>query len=127
MRLLLDTHTALWFFEDDDRLSRTACSAILEPTNEKFVSIASAWELAIKISLGKLTFEGGAVHFLETAEDNGFAVLPILPEYIRRLEGLPYLHRDPFDRMLIATAMTEGMSLLTADQNIRQYELPVIW
>ena len=60
MRVLLDTHTALWFFEDDERLSRAACNAILEPTNEKFVSIASAWELAIKISLGKLTFEGGA-------------------------------------------------------------------
>jgi len=127
MKLLLDTHVVLWFFNNIENLSKTTLEAILEPTNDKFISIASAWELAIKISLDKLTFEGGIEQFFSVADDNGFALLPIKEKHLKLLENLPLHHRDPFDRILITSAISEGMHLLTADANIHRYDVPWIW
>jgi len=127
MKCLLDTHTVLWFFDDFGKLSETALNVILEPRNKKFVSVISVWELAIKINLGKLTFEGGGTNFLKIIEENGFKLLHVRKEYIRHIETLPPIHRDPFDRMLVATALTEGMSMITADTNIHQYDISCIW
>ena len=124
---LLDTHTAIWFFNGDDMLSETAKRTILDPSNLKYLSIVSAWELAIKICLGKLDFSGKAAGFIHLAESNGFIVTPIKAEHLTVFEDLPFIHRDPFDRMLIATAFAEQMTLITVDENIAKYDVPLIW
>ena len=124
---LLDTHTAMWFFNGNDSISETARCAILEPSNVKYLSIASAWELAIKICLGKLEFSGKSAGFIRLAEDNGFIILPIKPSHLTALENLPMIHRDPFDRLLIAAALAEQMTLVTVDENIAQYDVSQIW
>ena len=127
MKCLLDTHTVLWFFHNVEKLSGTAFKNIVDPANKKYVSIISAWELAIKISLGKLTFDGGVKNFFDTLEENGFELLPVTKRYVEQVEVLPFIHRDPFDRVLVATAIAEKMSLITADDNIRQYNVSWLW
>ena len=126
MNLLLDTHIVLWFFGDPEKLSEAALTAILDPSNEKNISIVSAWELAIKISLRKLNFEGGVANFFSMIEENGFILLPIKENHIKQLETLPFFHNDPFDRLLISTAIIEGMILISADANIKRYKVPVL-
>jgi PIN domain nuclease of toxin-antitoxin system len=123
MKILLDTHIFLWFLDEVEKLSEPALVAILEPKNEKYISIVSAWELAIKINLGKLTFEGGVAHFFTMIEENGFELLPVKKDHIKHLETLPLLHRDPFDRLLIASAMAEEMHLISSDSNILRYDI----
>ena len=127
MKYLLDTHTILWFFDCLEKLSKKALDAIVGPDNKKYVSIVTAWELAIKISLGKLKFDGGVENFFSKIEENGFELLPIKEEHLRHVEILPLLHCDPFDRLLIASAVSEGMNLITADMNIHQYNTSWIW
>ena len=124
---LLDTHTTIWFFNGDKKLSETAKKAILDLSNTKYLSIASAWELSIKISLEKLEFAGKAAGFVRLAEANGIIILPIKSEHLTALESVPMIHRDPFDRLLIASALSEGMTLITADENIARYDVPQIW
>ncbi|MDR0315284.1 MAG: type II toxin-antitoxin system VapC family toxin [Treponema sp.] len=126
MKILLDTHIFLWFLDEVEKLSEPALTAILEPKNEKYISIVSAWELALKINLGKLTFEGGIAHFFTMVEENGFELLSVKEEHIKRLETLPLLHRDPFDRMLIVSALVEGMNLISSDSNIHRYNVGII-
>jgi len=124
---LLDTHIAMWFFNGDSALSETAKRIILDLSNTKYISMASAWEIAIKICLGKLNFQGKSAGFTRLAESNGFTILPIKITHLTTLESLPLIHRDPFDRLLIATALAENMTFITADENIVQYEVPQIW
>ena len=126
-RFLLDTHTAIWFFNGNDSLSEIAKKTILDTSNVKYLSIASAWELAIKIGIGKLEFKGRVEGFIRLAENNGFTVLPIKTAHLYALETMPMIHRDPFDRLLVATALAEGMRLITADENIAQYDVPQLW
>ena len=121
MKLLLDTHIVLWFFDDNKKLSKKVTEAILDSENEKYISIVSAWELAIKTSIGKLTFEGGVGQFFTAVEENGFELLPLKGDHLKQLENLPFHHRDPFDRLLIATAISEGMTLTSTDENILLY------
>jgi PIN domain nuclease of toxin-antitoxin system len=127
MNVLLDTHTILWALSDDEKLSEKAKSEILTPGKNKFISLASAWEVAIKVSLNKLSFEGGVLRFLRQIEIDGFDILPISAEHITMVETLPFHHRDPFDRLLIATAIVEGMVIVTADENMRLYNVNCIW
>jgi len=124
---LLDTHTAMWFFNGDKSISKTAKSIILDLSSRKYLSIASAWELAIKIGLGKLDFDGKAAGFIDLAHSSGFVILPIKTAYLTALETLPLIHRDPFDRLLMATALAERMTLVTRDENIVRYTVPQIW
>ena len=124
---LLDTHIAMWFFNGDDMLSQTARNVILDLSNRKYISIVSAWEVAIKIGLGKLDFAGKAAGFIRLAQDNGITVLPITTAHLTALESLPPIHRDPFDRLLVATALAERMTLITADENISRYDVQHIW
>ena len=124
---LLDTHVVIWFFNGDNALSETAKQIILNPSNMKYLSIASVWELAIKIGLGKLEFKGKAEGFVRLAETSEITILPIKPAHLSALETLPRLHRDPFDRLLIATALAEHMTFITVDENIAQYNVPQIW
>ena len=127
MKYLLDTHAILWFFDHVEKLTNKSYEAIINNESEKYVSIASAWEVAIKISLGKLTFDGGIENFLKKIDENGFKLLPLKEEYIKQVVALPFLHRDPFDRMLIASAISEGMNLITGDKNIHKYDIPWVW
>ena len=87
----------------------------------------SLWEVAIKMNIGKYTFEGGFTTFLKLIKDNGFELLPIKDIYMECLLDLPLIHRDPFDRLIIATALVEGMTLITADENIQKYDVQYIW
>jgi PIN domain nuclease of toxin-antitoxin system len=127
MRLLLDTHTVLWFLDDVKKLSDTALRAIIDPSNEKYVSVATAWELAIKISLQKLRFNGGAANFFKAVEENGFRMIAVRREYVEIVESLPFHHRDPFDRMLVATAILANMTIITTDAAIRAYDVDCVW
>ena len=124
---LLDTHVAIWFLTGDTLLSQTADQIISEDVNRIYVSVISAWELAIKISIGKLRFPGNAAGFIQAVQDNDITILPIMPSHLAVYESLPMIHRDPFDRLLIATAIDEQISLISADKNIAQYDVPLIW
>jgi PIN domain nuclease of toxin-antitoxin system len=102
MDILLDTHSLIWFLNGDEKISDKAKSLIEDSSNSKIVSIASIWEIAIKVSLDKFRFPKGFKHFLDMVEDNGFEVLPITFEHALELSTLEFIHRDPFDRLLIA-------------------------
>ena len=127
MRYLLDTSTAIWALGDKDKLSNTAKSIIDDTSLPLCVSIISAWEIAIKVSVGKLSFVGGSAFFLEKMQKNGVDVLGVNGACIRLVEALPFIHRDPFDRLIIATAKAENMTILTPDENIRKYEVMAAW
>jgi PIN domain nuclease of toxin-antitoxin system len=128
LKLLLDTHTLLWFALGDERCSDKARQLIEDPINEKWVSPASLWELAIKISLGRYSLPGHFEDFAHAAiEGNGFSTLPILPKHTGSLIHLPFHHRDPFDRLVIAQAMTELMSLVSADEVFDAYPIQRLW
>jgi len=124
---LLDTHAAIWFFNGNDTLSETANRIIRNCSNPIYISIASAWELSIKINLGKLNFGGKATGFINLAEANDITILPIKTTHLAVLESLPMIHRDPFDRLLVATALAEQLTLITTDGNIAQYDVSRIW
>jgi PIN domain nuclease of toxin-antitoxin system len=129
VRHLLDTHTVLWFLWDSKRLS-DAAAAIIEgrrPTDGIAVSVASLWEFTVKQSLGKLKFEGGVASLRTMVDANGWDVLPIAQRHLEALSDLPYFHRDPFDRLLVATALADDLTLVTADENIRGYAVPWAW
>ena len=127
MRYLLDTHTLLWFYNDSPELPALIAGTIEDYNAKKFISIASFWEFTIKRSLGKLDFEGGIEAFWKMATTNKFTILQINESCLSILEQLPLLHRDPFDRILVATAIAEGMTILTADTNFRQYDVMWAW
>jgi len=127
IRYLIDTHTAMWFFNGDAKLSKTANDIIYDFSNPIYMSIASAWEVAIKLSIGKLDIINCTADFLRDAETNKIIILPISPASLTALETLPMIHRDPFDRLLIATAITEQMTFITDDENIAKYEVSQIW
>ena len=127
MRYLLDTHALLWFLEGSPRLPDPVAAIIEGADTQKAVSVASLWEATIKISLGKLQVEGGIEDLWEAIVANGFTILPIQEPYLTKLAQLPFIHRDPFDRLLIATALAEGLTLITSDQDIRKYDMQWAW
>lgn len=127
-RLLLDTHTLLWWVFDDPRLSRVAHEAIRNPDAKCLVSHASAWELAIKASLGRLELTESVATFVEAEVAlNGFVLLPVQLAHIAAVESLAFHHRDPFDRMLVAQALTEGVPLVSADEVLDNYGVMRLW
>lgn len=123
MRLLLDTHVFLWWSEDDPRLKDEVRRAILE-ADLVVVSAASAWETAIKTALGKLRIR---IPFEDAVEINRFAKLPVEFRHAAAVTALPPHHGDPFDRMLVAQALTEGLTLVTHDRRLAPYGVPVLW
>ncbi len=128
MNLLLDTHALIWFLEDDARLSRQARAAISDAGNRSYVSDATAWEAGIKQSLGKLSLPVPyAALFPARLEAEGFHILPIRHAHLHRLIALPLHHRDPFDRILIAQAMEEGLTMVTCDPAFADYGIPLLW
>jgi len=124
---LLDTHVVLWFAKNSPELSDKAKNAILDIAADKYVSIASAWEVAIKLGTEKLKLAGGLPEFYRIIDSNGFLTLPIEREYLLQMSNLPDYHKDPFDRLILSTAITENMTLITIDSNIHQYNLSLLW
>ena len=128
MNLLLDTHTLIWFLNGNETdLSTKARELITDSANVSYVSIASLWEMAIKIRLGSLSFKPGYDNLLTLLGQNGFELLPITFQHTRCLLTLPMHHRDPFDRLLIAQSMTENLLFITADAHIHQYDVEWEW
>ena len=128
MTLLLDTHTFLWFNLGDRRLSSVARALIEDPTHEKWVSPVSYWEIAIKIRLGKYTLPSQYEDFMKKAiAGNGFEILPVEPKHTVVLTTLPLHHRDPFDRLLIAQAMVEDISIISCDVIFDDYPVNRLW
>lgn len=128
MRLLLDTHTLLWWMFEDEQLSRTARAAIADPRNEVFVSAASICEIAIKLSLNKLPIPTGFDRDLFAAiAETDFTPLAVAAEHAYGLRYLPWHHRDPFDRLLVAQSKSEGLTLVTKDRFIKRYTADCLW
>ena len=127
MRHLLDTHTLLWYTLADPRLSKTAEALILDASHEIVISPASIWEIAIKIRIGKLTLNQPFDDFIDVCLNQyGFIILPIEPRHTSVLTTLPFHHRDPFDRLLIAQARHEGFKFVSRDPHIPGYGVPHI-
>lgn len=121
MKLLLDTHLLLWAAGTPDRLSKEARTLIEDKENELFFSVASLWEIAIKHGLGRNDFKVDARLLRRGLLDNGYSELPIGSEHAVAINDLPLIHKDPFDRMLVAQAMVEGFVLLTVDEIVARY------
>lgn len=128
MQLLLDTHVFLWWTDSNPALSDPARQAISNGENDCFLSIASCWEMAIKASLGKLRLSQTVERFVaEQVAANGFQLLPVDFRHVTAVESLPFHHRDPFDRLLAAQALTEELVLVTADPLLADYNISVLW
>ncbi len=128
MKLLLDMHTLLWFIAGSANLSANARNLIEDAEHEKFVSIASIWETAIKISIGKMSLSAPFdVLFPHQLQINGFELLPVKVEHTSVITTLPFHHRDPFDRLLIAQAIEEKMTLLSVDSHFDNYGITRLW
>lgn len=128
MRYLLDTHTLLWWRQDDPRLPHRLDSLLESGENEILFSPVSLWEIAIKRSLGKLNLEGSLEEFVRTLrQDHGFVLWPLEVSHFSRLETLPHHHGDPFDRLLIAQAMETGATAITDDAAWRKYKVKIKW
>lgn len=121
MRLLLDTHALVWW--DNDALPARVVKRIRD-ADEVYVSAATAWEIAIKTALGKITVKGSVA---DAVADYGFVELPILISHAAAVRQLPHHHRDPFDRMLVAQASIEALTLVSRDAALRLYNAPVVW
>jgi PIN domain nuclease of toxin-antitoxin system len=128
VNLLLDTHALLWFLGGDSRLSTSARAAIENLENTRLFSVASAWEIAIKTSLGKLSLTGPFHELIPVQlRANGIQLLPISPDHLNGLLTLPFHHRDPFDRILVSQAIVESATLVSADATLDRYGIPRLW
>ncbi|WP_428668776.1 type II toxin-antitoxin system VapC family toxin [Reyranella sp.] len=123
MRLLIDSHALLWILDSPQQLSAHARSALGDPANQRFVSVAALWEIAIKVSAGKLyipmAVDAAVVH-------SAAMQLAITIDHVKRVQTLPFHHRDPFDRMMIAQAIEEGLTIVTRDRHFPAYGVPIL-
>lgn len=127
MDVLLDTHVVLWWFAEPARVGKAAKEAISNPANTVFVSAATAWEIAIKSALGRLSVAPTLGDwFPQQLEENEFTPLPITLSHALRVAALPQHHNDPFDRLLVAQADLEGLTIISADSLIGRYGVPVV-
>ena len=128
MRLLLDTHTFIWFVTDSPRISITAKTLIEDEYNEKLLSIASVWEMAIKHSIGKLTFELPFMSFITLQmQQNSMQLLNIQIGHLNVVANLPLHHRDPFDRLIVAQGMVEQIPIVGSDRAFDSYSVQRLW
>jgi PIN domain nuclease of toxin-antitoxin system len=128
VRLLLDTHSLIWHYQTDPRMSSRALAAIKDPNNEILVSAASYWEVAIKLNTQKPNLQVAFDVFVQEAIfDNGFVVLPIEPRHVSIVAKLPMHHRDPFDRLLVAQAISESIPLVSRDPAMDVYGVTRVW
>jgi PIN domain nuclease of toxin-antitoxin system len=128
VKVLLDTHVFLWLLADDPRLPATARAVAEDVHVVPLLSVASVWEMAIKVALGKLALPSEIGTFVpEALARTGVQLLPIEVAHVARTERLPHLHRDPFDRLLVAQAQQEGCRLMSGDAHLRGYDVTVLW
>ncbi len=128
MRLLIDTHALIWFCEGNASLSPAARAAMEDDANDRYISHAVPWEMAIKLSLGKLHLQiDYDLIFPGVLDANGFQMLPARLNHYRGLLTLPRHHGDPFDRLMISQAQAEGLTLITCDTLIPAYDVPLLW
>ncbi|MFI3154668.1 MAG: type II toxin-antitoxin system VapC family toxin [Methylococcaceae bacterium] len=127
MRYLLDTHSLIWFLEDDKRLSGTAKGIFRDDNADIYLSIASLWEMAIKISLGKLKLSQSLEQVINTLEQQSISLLSVKPIHVLAVLNLPFEHRDPFDRLLIGQALVENMKFLSNEALFLRYGVDRVW
>lgn len=128
MKMLLETHAFLWFIAGDSKLSNKARTSIEDDSIEKIVSMASMWEMAIKISIGRLTLSEPFEFLIpRQLQINGFELLPIQFEHVSRVSSLPFHHRDPFDRLLVSQCIVEECTIVSGDPTFDSYEVQRIW
>jgi PIN domain nuclease of toxin-antitoxin system len=128
VKCLLDTHALIWIVDNDSRLTRKVKSLYLDEDNLFFVSLATVWELAIKISLKKIEIKSDLVDFVgEHIQGNNLGILPIQLSHCFQLQKLDFHHRDPFDRLILSQAIVEGMSIVSADKAFDHYPIQRIW
>jgi len=128
LRILLDTHTFLWFTLGDPQLSASARALIEDPSNDKLVSPATYWEIAIKVSIGKLPLSQPYEDFMDRGiRQNGFNILPIEPRHTAALVAMLFHHKDPFDRLLIAQVLVEGIPIVSIDVVLDTYGVKRMW
>ena len=127
MEYLLDTHAFLWFISGDSELSDKAKSHILNPEITKYISTASFWEIAIKVSLKKLALDMPFNELKDHVFQNGFTILPITFEHTANLLQLEQHHKDPFDRLIIAQALTDQLAIISRDSQFSKYNVHLIW
>ena len=128
MNVLLDTHAFLWAISDDKKLSKTACKAFLDPGNRLFFSAVSMWEICIKIGLERLSLKTGWIKNIQNEmSTNAIQWLPVEMQHCVELTRLPFHHRDPFDRMLVAQARVEELLVLSRDARLSAYDIECIW
>ena len=127
MRYFIDTHVIIWLAINSSELPKGIKELIELPENDIFICSASLWEIAIKVNLGKLDLKQPLDKLLSDVKTSGFNILQIEDEYVCNLLTLPYIHKDPFDRLIISTALAEGLTIITIDENIQKYDVPWIW
>jgi PIN domain nuclease of toxin-antitoxin system len=127
MNLLIDTHTLIWFIEDAPEMSEKARNLITDIDNPCFVSIASIWEIAIKLSIGKLKMKYPFDKLSTLLWENSIELLPIRIEHTKELISMPFHHKDPFDRLIISQARIEHLTIISKDDNFRSYDINQIW
>jgi len=127
MSYLLDTHALIWYFEDSAELPVGIARLIDNPSCHKFICVASLWEIAIKSNLGKLDVRLSFDELSDVIENSELSVIPIENNHLKGLSKLPFIHKDPFDRLIVATALTENLTIISIDENIQKYDVPWIW
>ena len=127
MKLLLDTHIFIWWADQPEKLSPVSLSALQDEANELLLSVASVWEMQIKMQLGKLKVSLPFKELLKNQQEaNDLTVLPIALTHVLTLDGLPFHHKDPFDRLLIAQSISEGLTVVTADSQFSAYSVKLL-
>jgi PIN domain nuclease of toxin-antitoxin system len=127
MNLLLDTHVLIWFINGDDQLPEKSINLIKNLENRCFVSVVSIWEIAIKLSLGKIDVRGGLDEISKIMRRYELELLPITFEHLQKLMTLDFHHRDPFDRIIISQGLVEKLEVVTKDENFPYYNIKIVW
>lgn len=128
MKLLLDTHVFIWWDSEPARLSKKVLSLCSDPGNTLLLSVVSAWEMQIKMQLGKIKLDFPLQDIInEQRQDNGLQIVPVELEHVLALQSLPAHHKDPFDRLLIAQARTENAALVSKDKAFLNYQIDLVW
>jgi PIN domain nuclease of toxin-antitoxin system len=128
MNLLLDTQAFVWLDIDQKKLSEVASRACSDPGNSLWLSVVSAWEMQIKVALGKLTLQHSLAQTIADEQtSNGIQMLPVQLAHVLELQNLPFHHKDPFDRLLIAQTRHEGWEIVSVDPEFRAYGVPIVW
>ena len=127
MNLLVDTHALIWFITDNNKLPINTKKFIESNDNDCYVSIATFWEIGIKNSIGRLDLNSDLQKIFRIIEESGFDILPITTNHILQNADLELYHQDPFDRIIIAQAMVEKMTIITKDIQFKNYNIPIVW